>query len=337
MTSITDFNDLKTFVNEKTKSARVYCISVHWYKNDNVIDFVNQKCKTITNSKFFFFEISQNANVVLNFFNSLGITIQAFPSIIIPAHQYCDIKFPTVKIDNPSLDQLSAFFDKHLGEEFYVYSKIDKIMDNSKILFDKMAVTEDVKEFLKSQSVMLLSEGDELKGVDQALKNNNILFEEFDVNRDLDIKSAIINNSNNIIFPQLYVKGKLVAAGENILKMAETGELHEIVPNESKAENLNERLKRLINQQKVMLFMKGSPDNPCCGFSRKIVQILRETPQLSDFGHFDILSDNAVREGLKTYSQWSTYPQLYCDGELVGGLDVVKELVENDEIESIFK
>ena len=87
---------------------------------------------------------------------------------------------------------------------------------------------------------------------------------------------------------------------------------------------LEERLKQLINTASVMLFMKGSPDAPKCGFSRTIVEMLKE--ENIQFATFDILTDEDVRAGLKTYSDWPTYPQLYSKGELVGGLDIVREM-----------
>uniref|UniRef100_A0A915D5V5 Thioredoxin domain-containing protein n=1 Tax=Ditylenchus dipsaci TaxID=166011 RepID=A0A915D5V5_9BILA len=86
---------------------------------------------------------------------------------------------------------------------------------------------------------------------------------------------------------------------------------------------LEDRLKRLINKSRMTLFMKGNPDAPRCGFSRQIIQLLRDLNV--DFWSFDILSDDEVREGLKEFSDWPTYPQLYLDGELLGGLDVVRE------------
>jgi Grx4 family monothiol glutaredoxin len=74
----------------------------------------------------------------------------------------------------------------------------------------------------------------------------------------------------------------------------------------------------------------GTPDEPRCGFSSKMVGILRK--EGLKFSYFNILTDNEVREGLKKYSNWPTYPQLYFNGELVGGLDVVKELSEENEL-----
>ncbi|CAL2044363.1 unnamed protein product [Caenorhabditis brenneri] len=92
---------------------------------------------------------------------------------------------------------------------------------------------------------------------------------------------------------------------------------------EQEKEALNTRLKDLISSHRVMLFMKGNPSTPRCGFSRTIVDLLKS--HNIEFGSFDIFSDESVRQGLKEYSNWPTYPQLYLDGELVGGLDVVKE------------
>ncbi|CAJ1062853.1 glutaredoxin 3 [Xyrichtys novacula] len=100
----------------------------------------------------------------------------------------------------------------------------------------------------------------------------------------------------------------------------------------SGASDLNQRLKKLINAAPCMLFMKGSPQEPRCGFSRQITALLK-THNIQ-FSSFDILSDEEVRQGLKTYSNWPTYPQLYANGDLVGGLDIVKELAESGELEN---
>ncbi|CAH8460999.1 unnamed protein product [Schistosoma rodhaini] len=94
--------------------------------------------------------------------------------------------------------------------------------------------------------------------------------------------------------------------------------------------DLSSRLHSLINKAPVMLFMKGSPEEPRCGFSRQIVSILRSNN--AKFETFDILQDEVVRQGLKSYSNWPTYPQLYVKGELVGGVDIVRELADSGEL-----
>nr|XP_033798295.1 glutaredoxin-3 [Geotrypetes seraphini] len=103
--------------------------------------------------------------------------------------------------------------------------------------------------------------------------------------------------------------------------------------NEKPPEDLNVRLRKLINAAPCMLFIKGSPQEPRCGFSKQIVGILNDHKIV--FSSFDIFSDEAVRQGLKTFSNWPTYPQLYVAGELVGGLDIVKELAQSGELDKL--
>lgn len=93
-------------------------------------------------------------------------------------------------------------------------------------------------------------------------------------------------------------------------------------------EELFKRLGELVKAAPVMLFMKGTPSGPQCGFSRQLVALLRE--RSVKYGFFNILADDEVRQGLKEFAEWPTYPQLWMDGELVGGLDIIKEELEND-------
>lgn len=90
---------------------------------------------------------------------------------------------------------------------------------------------------------------------------------------------------------------------------------------EDEKERLRTRLSELVKAAPVMLFMKGTPSAPQCGFSRQTVGILREKGVR--YGFFNILADDDVRQGLKEYADWPTYPQVWVDGELVGGLDIV--------------
>lgn len=98
-------------------------------------------------------------------------------------------------------------------------------------------------------------------------------------------------------------------------------------------EQLTARLHKLMAQADVVLFMKGSPDAPRCGFSRRIVALLKN--ENVAFSHFDILQDESVRQGLKVLNDWPTFPQLIVKGEFVGGLDVVQEMVDNGEFKTL--
>ena len=89
----------------------------------------------------------------------------------------------------------------------------------------------------------------------------------------------------------------------------------------SSEDELNARLAGLVRAAPVMLFMKGTPSAPQCGFSRQLVGILREKGVR--YGFFNILADEDVRQGLKVWADWPTFPQLWVGGELIGGLDIV--------------
>ncbi|CAI7601083.1 unnamed protein product [Penicillium viridicatum] len=100
-----------------------------------------------------------------------------------------------------------------------------------------------------------------------------------------------------------------------------------LTPEQSR-EALFTRLEQLVKAASVMLFMKGTPSSPQCGFSRQLVGILRE--RSVKYGFFNILADEDVRQGLKEYAEWPTFPQLWVNGELVGGLDIVREEINSD-------
>ncbi len=99
------------------------------------------------------------------------------------------------------------------------------------------------------------------------------------------------------------------------------------------ADNTRKFIESLVKTNRVMLFMKGNPTFPQCGFSAAVVEVLKKhgTP----FHHFNVLSDQAVREGIKEYAEWPTIPQLYVDGEFVGGCDIVREMDFNGELATL--
>jgi len=94
--------------------------------------------------------------------------------------------------------------------------------------------------------------------------------------------------------------------------------------------SIEEQLKEIVEGNNIVLFMKGSPDFPQCGFSGRAAQILQSLG--AKFASVDVLADNTVREGIKAYSNWPTIPQLYVGGEFVGGSDIMTEMFENGEL-----
>ena len=96
--------------------------------------------------------------------------------------------------------------------------------------------------------------------------------------------------------------------------------------------NIQEQLKDIVEGNDVVLFMKGTPDFPQCGFSGLSTQILQQCDVR--FASVDVLADNSVREGIKQYSNWPTIPQLYIKGEFIGGSDIIKEMFEKGELQT---
>ena len=97
--------------------------------------------------------------------------------------------------------------------------------------------------------------------------------------------------------------------------------------------DVNDRIRKELTTSPVVLFMKGNPDFPQCGFSAQTVGALRACK--AQFAHINIFEDPEVREGLKSYSNWPTFPQLYVNGELIGGCDIALEMYKSGELKQL--
>ncbi len=97
-----------------------------------------------------------------------------------------------------------------------------------------------------------------------------------------------------------------------------------------------EMIQKQISENPVMLYMKGTPQFPQCGFSSKAVQILKSCG-LETFASVNVLEEPEIRQGIKDFSNWPTIPQLYVKGEFVGGSDIMAEMFENGELQALMK
>ena len=95
-----------------------------------------------------------------------------------------------------------------------------------------------------------------------------------------------------------------------------------------------ERIKTTVNSAPVVLFMKGTPQFPQCGFSATVAEILKRCG-MSDYYSVNVLADNDIRQGIKEYANWPTIPQLYVNGEFVGGCDIVREMYSSGELQKL--
>lgn len=208
-----------------------------------------------------------------------------------------------------------------------------------------------------------------------ALRAAAVQFGHFDILEDPDVRLGLKEFSDWPTYPQLYAGGELVGGADIVLDMARDGELKQAlddatieagdssshpssamastrtdaptasapiaeVPNADALQGgsggndaLQQRLKDLTTKSRVMLFMKGSRQQPFCRFSKAAIASLNETG--AHFGTFDVFKDDEVREGLKEFSDWPTYPQLFVDGELVGGADIIAEMAASKELAEV--
>ena len=99
--------------------------------------------------------------------------------------------------------------------------------------------------------------------------------------------------------------------------------------------DVNDRIRKALSAAPVVLFMKGTPEFPQCGFSAQTASALRHLG--ARFHHVNIFEDPELREALKRYSNWPTYPQLYVNGELIGGCDIVLEMYRSGELKQVLE
>ncbi|KAK9501495.1 hypothetical protein O3M35_012210 [Rhynocoris fuscipes] len=185
-----------------------------------------------------------------------------------------------------------------------------------------------IKKLINIAPVTLFMKGDAShpkcgfsRQIIEILDNFKVDYKTFDILTDNEIREGLKKFSNWPTYPQLYIYGELIGGLDIVKELVANGEFEEKLP---KKQCIQDRLHALINKHKVMAFIKGTNEKPKCGFTKKLLDILNKTN--IPFETFDITTDEEVRQGLKKYSNWPTYPQVYVNGELIGGLDVVEEL-----------
>jgi len=189
----------------------------------------------------------------------------------------------------------------------------------------------------------------------ELLNKVNVRYSTFDILTDENVRSGLKEYSKWPTYPQLYVNNKLIGGLDVVKELQEEGQLVSTFPPDciqgatgatgttaNASADLTSRLRALISRHRIMLFMKGTPAAPQCGFSSRAVALIRTglglsatDPITGKFDTFDILTDAAVRQGLKDYSKWPTYPQLYVDGKLIGGVDIMVDLNDEGELATL--
>ena len=100
-------------------------------------------------------------------------------------------------------------------------------------------------------------------------------------------------------------------------------------------DDVNKKIKSIIDSNNIVLFMKGTPDAPQCGFSMAVTNILKHLKV--NFQSINVLESNDIRQGIKDFTDWPTIPQLYIKGEFIGGCDIIKEMFEKGELKKLLE
>lgn len=152
----------------------------------------------------------------------------------------------------------------------------------------------------------------------------------FDLNTDPLLAQWLQVYTNLKFLPVYFIDGNLQGSIEELVEQTKTGELFKLL-----GQDLNERLKKLTNSSKYLVAMMGSKEEPICGFSKRLIAVLDKYG--IDFDSFDISFDGEVCEGLKKFSNWPTYPQVYVDGELIGGYDICCQMDNEGSLKEALK
>jgi Grx4 family monothiol glutaredoxin len=263
--------------------------------------------------------------------------IAAVPTFIIFKHGKAHDR-----IEGANVPLLNSTVEKYAKESVsaakYVPPKTSALNGHSEAAssLNHDALNKKLQELVNSYPVMLFIKGTPQQPrcgfssqIVEILNSLKVAYGSYNILANEQIRQGMKKFSNWPTFPQLYIKGEFIGGLDIVKEMVETKELQALLPTE---ESLEERLKKLINKAPIMLFMKGDPTSPKCGFSREIVDLFNE--QGVTFDTFDVLGDEEVRQGLKKFSKWPTYPQVYLKGELMGGLDIVKEMISNGDFKT---
>ncbi|OAD79737.1 hypothetical protein PHYBLDRAFT_139764 [Phycomyces blakesleeanus NRRL 1555(-)] len=236
------------------------------------------------------------------------------------------------RIEGAKAAELSNAVTKHAKGVLNKFSALPQ--ENAKPVKD---LTARLKALVNSAPVMIF-----IKGTPQQprcgfsrqlvdlLAEQKVKYSSFNILADEDVRQGLKAYSDWPTYPQVYIDGELIGGLDIVKEMVASGEFADAIPKEK---DLDSRLQELIEKQSVMIFIKGSPQEPKCGFSRQLISLLND--RHVKYGYFDILSDDEVRQGLKTYVNWPTFPMLFYKGELLGGLDIIKEMIESGEFDQV--
>lgn len=233
-----------------------------------------------------------------------------------------------------------VYFNKHLA---FNLKNLEELFKAEETVVSQLKQTEsqNLEKLLSNNKVVLFvnAEASDYNDVQQkilkGMQAKKIMFSYLDIASKPAIAQLLAQKSgrNDSELPILVVEGTQFFNKDQMLKSLESN-FDGLVDKKYIIESVDDRIKLLLESNPVVLFIKGTPEFPQCGFTRQILEII--TGKGIKFGYYNIIADEELRERLKEYSNWKTYPQVYVNQELIGGLDIVKEMIEMGQFDEVF-
>lgn len=324
MAALIEFNDNQDTFRKLISEKQGLFVILFWAESpqcDQIFDVMKELAKNCSSSTITFVKVkADELDEACEFYK-----VEVVPTVLF-------LKQGSV------LDRVTGANAAILTQKVVAYSSGPAASNN--LANDKEALTKHLKALISRAPIMLFMKGNPnqprckfSREIVNILASQGVTYDSFDILSDEIVRQGLKELIQWPTYPQLYINGEFVGGVDIIKELAANGELKQMLPTTAQYSTIEDKLKAIINREKVMLFMKGTPQTPRCGFSKTIVDILTQTGV--KYGSFDILEDESVRQALKEYSNWPTYPQLYVNGDLVGGLDIVRDLKESGELNDV--
>lgn len=205
--------------------------------------------------------------------------------------------------------------------------------NDPKAEMESIIAEEDIILVKTSDKVYKSDANEYSKQAEKHLQLKSLIFRSYDVETKPELIPILNQITGDKALPILFFNQKVYKNGLELMEYAQKENLTKDFEQKYFRQDIFAQIKSLINSAPVLIFMKGTPEDPQCGFSRTFISLINKFN--IEYKTFDILKDYLIREKLKEYSNWKTYPQLYIKGELIGGLDIVKEMIEEGEFEDM--
>lgn len=233
-----------------------------------------------------------------------------------------------------------VFFDKEL---IYDSKQLEEVLIEKKEIIETLKKTEEnnVKSAIANNKVLLFTNSDDqnFKEQDEMLKllqTKKVMYTYLDIASRPGIYGVLkkLFNLESLKLCFLVIEGKTHFQHDELLKHKSTG-FQDVIPKKYIVESVDDRIKLILSLTPVVLFIKGSPEFPQCGFTRQVVELM--TSNKVKFSYYNIMADAELKERLPIFSNWQTYPQVFVNSELIGGIDIVRELIEVGQFNDTFK